>query len=323
MAFFIALRRIARGTFSRLFRAVFVVGLMCWDFSLAIYNLLTFKRKFGKVTPKGYPGEGGVWPAYIPPREGDSRCSCPGLNTMANHGLIPRDGRNISFKEVNGQLYTVYNFAPSFSLYTTRFLAQVLGRSPSSGHFDLSDLDVHNGIEHDASLVRRDTFHQFHQGLPDGELVAALLKSATGPPLKWDAQPASQGDLPSNESPYFNVAAQVSKATTDFDMNRSLTPVDLTRRLSERRRESKATNGQFSQDTGHKIFGSSNACTLVTIFGGHLRDIHTFLTEERLPEGWESRVRERKGLTIFALNRISMPVELSIEAEVNQPLNLL
>lgn len=68
---------------------------------------------------------------------------------------------------------------------------------------------------------------------------------------------------------------------------------------------------------------SNSACTLVTIFGGRLHDIHTFLTEERLPEGWESRVRERMGLTMFALNKISMPVELSIKEEVNQPLNLV
>lgn len=112
----------------------------------------------------------------------------------------------------------------------------------------------------------RDTFHQFHQGLPDGELVAALLKSATGPPPKGNPPSASQGHLPQNESPYFNVAAQVAKATTEFDMNRTLTPADLTRRLGERRRESKATNGQFSQDTGHKIFGSSKCVWLLLFF---------------------------------------------------------
>lgn len=83
-----ALRRIGRGTFSKLFDGFFFVGLMGWDFSLALVNLITFKRKVGRVTPKGLPGEGGVWPEYSPPREGDSRCSCPGLNAMANHGSL-------------------------------------------------------------------------------------------------------------------------------------------------------------------------------------------------------------------------------------------
>jgi hypothetical protein len=85
---FTALRRLGRGTLSRLFELGFYVGLMSWDFSLAIVNTFTFKRKIGQVTPKGKPGEGGVWPEYIPPREGDSRCSCPALNAMANHGTL-------------------------------------------------------------------------------------------------------------------------------------------------------------------------------------------------------------------------------------------
>jgi hypothetical protein len=82
------LRRIGRGTLSKLFDGIFILGLMAWDFSLAFVNLITFKRKVGRVTPKGHPGEGGVWPEYIHPREGDSRCACPGLNSMANHGLL-------------------------------------------------------------------------------------------------------------------------------------------------------------------------------------------------------------------------------------------
>jgi len=318
-----ALRRLGRGAYSRLFEVAFYVGFMSWDFSLAIVNLFTFKRKIGYVTPKGKPGEGGVWPEYIPPREGDSRCSCPALNAMANHGIISRDGRNLSFKELSGQIRSTYNFSPSFCLYVLRFIAHILRRSYTSGRFDLQDIDVHNGIEHDASLVRRDMFHQFNQGFPDGAAVAALLKSATGPPPKMSTYSSSQVHLPPNESPYFHAAAHVAKALADFDMDRTLTPADLTRQLGERRRESRANNKQYSLDTGHKMFGSSNGCTLLTIFGGRLPDIHTFLTEERLPEGWESRVRGQMGLTFCAFNCTVLPVELGIQEEVDQPLNLM
>ena len=83
-----ALRRIGRGAISKLFNVAFWLGCIGWDLSLILVNLITFKRKVGRVTPIGHPGEGGVWPEYIPPREGDSRCSCPGLNTMANHGSL-------------------------------------------------------------------------------------------------------------------------------------------------------------------------------------------------------------------------------------------
>jgi hypothetical protein len=87
MAFiFTALRRIGRGVFSKIVSTVILVDWMCWDLALVLVNLVTFKRKVGRVTPKGQPGEGGIWPEYIPPREGDSRSPCPGLNAMANHG---------------------------------------------------------------------------------------------------------------------------------------------------------------------------------------------------------------------------------------------
>lgn len=57
--------------------------------------------------------------------------------------------------------------------------------------------------------------------------------------------------------------------------------------------------------------------------GGRLRDIHTFLTEERLPEGWESRVRDQMGLTFLAFNHTVLRVELGIKEEVDQPLYLM
>jgi hypothetical protein len=51
-----------------------------------IGNFLTPNKPVGKVIPEGHPGFGGKWPEYIAPKDGDSRCSCPGLNAMANHG---------------------------------------------------------------------------------------------------------------------------------------------------------------------------------------------------------------------------------------------
>ena len=114
-------------------------------------------------------------------------------------------------------------------------------------------------------VTGRDTFEQFHQGMPDGALVAALIRSATGPPpssFKWQEQQQhtttpSQDPLPPNDSPYFSVAAHVAKATSDLDLNRTLTSSDLTRRLGECRREARRANPQYSLDFGHKMFGSS------------------------------------------------------------------
>jgi hypothetical protein len=63
--------------------------------------------------------------------------------------------------------------------------------------------------------------------------------------------------------------------------------------------------------------------TLLRIFGGRLSDIYTFLTEERLPDGWESRARDQMGLTHFSFNTTVIGVELGIKEEVEEPLNLL
>jgi hypothetical protein len=100
-----------------------------------------------------------MWPEYIPPKDGDSRCSCPALNVMANHGILPRDGKNISFKDLNAKVRTTYNFAPSFCFFVPNFAANFLNKSYAKDTFDLVELDLHNkGIEHDASLTRKFQF---------------------------------------------------------------------------------------------------------------------------------------------------------------------
>lgn len=63
--------------------------------------------------------------------------------------------------------------------------------------------------------------------------------------------------------------------------------------------------------------------TLLTVFGGRLDDIYTFLTEERFPKGWESRIRNQMGLTLLAFNSTVFRVELGINEELDQPLNLM
>lgn len=81
-----ALSRIFGGlasTASGIFTNICVFSL---DVVLFLLNIVSFKRKVGKVTLSGNPGYGGKWPEFIPPKEGDSRSACPALNAMANHG---------------------------------------------------------------------------------------------------------------------------------------------------------------------------------------------------------------------------------------------
>ena len=83
---------------------------------------------------------------------GDSRSACPMLNALANHGILPHDGRNITFKELNVKVRQSFNFAPSFCFFVPRFAAGFLNRDYFTDKFDLHELNLHadNAIEHDA-----------------------------------------------------------------------------------------------------------------------------------------------------------------------------
>ena len=55
-----------------------------------------------------------------------------------------------------------------------------------------------------------------------------------------------------------------------------------------------------------------SSSTLLNTFGGRVSDLDAFLREERLPQGWESRVRKRMGLTFADFNSTALKVELGI-----------
>ena len=48
----------------------------------------------------------------------------------------------------------VYNFAPSFAYFVPNYIGKILTRDYNKDTINLSDISVHNGIEHDASLCR-------------------------------------------------------------------------------------------------------------------------------------------------------------------------
>ncbi|KAJ6500945.1 Chloroperoxidase [Mycena sanguinolenta] len=274
------------------------VYIFSWDAGLWFVNLVTPNLKVGAVVPKRCPGEGGKWPPFVPPGEGDSRSACPALNAMANHGILPHDGRNIKFTEMTKTIRTTFNFAPTFCDFVPRFMAGLLKRDYKTGTCDLADISLHNGIEHDASLTRQDYQFDPDQGKPYLPYIDELLASATG---------------------------------KDKDGNLILTPEDLSRYSSKRRTEARATNPEFTLDNFHKMFGSANSSTLLTIFGGKIADLEPILTEERIPDGWESRILSRKGLTFLGFNSTVLKVERGIkegegsavlaESQSREPLN--
>jgi hypothetical protein len=268
------------GALHKIYIVLLKIYILSWDIVITCLNIVLPEKPVGKVIAKGYPGFDGRWPEYVPRKKGDSRCSCPAINAMANHGILPHDGRNITFPQLNHAIRTTYNFAPTFCLFVPNFVADYLKKSYSKDTFDLHDIDLHNGIEHDGSLTREDVYHQPDQSQIVVPLVEGLLDSASG---------------------------------KDKDGNALLLPKDLSAYSGKRRADARATNPEYTTSLIHRIFGSCNSSAMLTIFGGRANDLRTFLLEERLPEGWEPRIRKPYGSTIVSFNSTVLSVELGIK----------
>ncbi|KAE9572349.1 putative sterigmatocystin biosynthesis peroxidase stcC [Colletotrichum fructicola] len=88
----------------------------------------------------------------------DLRSPCPLLNSLANHGYLPRTGRNISVDALIEGMHAGLNLRDDAKLFF-RLQGNKALTASSTGDaqtFHLSDLITHDLIEHDASLSRAD-----------------------------------------------------------------------------------------------------------------------------------------------------------------------
>ncbi|KAK7049760.1 hypothetical protein VNI00_005791 [Paramarasmius palmivorus] len=90
---------------------------------------------------------------FEPAKPTDARGPCPGLNTLANHGFLPRDGRNISIPTVLKAGLEGFNVHRELLILAAK--AGLLA-SDLDEHFSLADIALHGNIEHDASVSRQD-----------------------------------------------------------------------------------------------------------------------------------------------------------------------
>ncbi|KAI0455295.1 Chloroperoxidase [Xylaria acuta] len=87
----------------------------------------------------------------------DTRGVCPILNTLANHGFLPRTGRDINENNLVQALYDALNIDHEFGLllFTAGRLANP---KPNATTFNLDHIDRHDLFEHDGSLSRQDAY---------------------------------------------------------------------------------------------------------------------------------------------------------------------
>ncbi|KAL8713677.1 MAG: hypothetical protein Q9220_002203 [cf. Caloplaca sp. 1 TL-2023] len=140
---------------------------------------------------------------YQPAGAIDLRSPCPVVNAFANHGLIPRDGRNVRAEELNS---AIDELGLGGILGKVLVWGAFLERSESSAstrwnplaymhwHFgtrdvnqkdpigipsiDLDQLSRHGAIEHDVSMTRLD-FAQGDNHSMQAHLVEQLLRSSS------------------------------------------------------------------------------------------------------------------------------------------------
>ncbi|CCM06423.1 uncharacterized protein FIBRA_08684 [Fibroporia radiculosa] len=90
---------------------------------------------------------------FVPPSRTDSRSPCPALNTLANHGFLPHDGRGISYSNYIRAMREGYNLSLPLATLLTYGGHMILSQYSA---LSLSDLSRHNFIEHNASLGHPD-----------------------------------------------------------------------------------------------------------------------------------------------------------------------
>ncbi|KAM0329546.1 hypothetical protein ACHAQA_004855 [Verticillium albo-atrum] len=115
------------------------------------------------LTAEAVPSLGHRWKA---PGGTDRRSPCPMVNSLANHGYLPRDGLNISLADLIVAFTDAVNLDPAATTLvgTKALTASTTGDSTT---FNLDDINAHGIIEHDGSLSRNDIFfgdnHSFNR----------------------------------------------------------------------------------------------------------------------------------------------------------------
>ncbi|KAL8278414.1 hypothetical protein RQP46_009104 [Phenoliferia psychrophenolica] len=94
-----------------------------------------------------------IFADWRPPGPYDSRSPCPILNALANHGILPRNGRGISLPMLMSAMLRGVGVGP-ISMAVAGTMALVGCQPAPSIFLDLESLGKHGVLEHDASLSR-------------------------------------------------------------------------------------------------------------------------------------------------------------------------
>ncbi|KAI1790535.1 Cloroperoxidase [Ganoderma leucocontextum] len=232
---------------------------------------------------------------YIPPGPDDSRAPCPGLNTLANHGYLPHDGRNLTLVQLVSAIHQVYGISrPLATVFAVGGLVKCGHWRGARRVLDLHDLARHGVLEHDGSLVHADATPGavYAPAEVDPKALRQLLESA----------PQGQGHLSLGDLCKAQVARQ-----------QAARPLSGTMALVARGELGLIYDvfGVPSRGSGDVLLEKSSSLDLIRGEGGVEGDagervvpkafLEQWLGEERLPDGWEGPVEGTSLVDLLAL----------------------
>jgi hypothetical protein len=209
---------------------------------------------------------------YQAPAPGACRSPCPALNTLANHGFLPRDGKNIDEAILKKALIDTYGLSWLFGSTFAKVATKKFAVSKTFSLCDTLKSDHNNnappssGIEHLASLTRLDR-------------------------LKWGTEADNTQIKPD--------ANQVNIVLNSSKDRQMITLTDFVRARQQLWAKTFATNPAHKNDPlikKEKIVAAVEGCLLLGVLSGDSGKkkyqissayAKSFMLDERFPAGWK------------------------------------
>jgi len=215
---------------------------------------------------------------YRAPSNTAERAPCPFLNSAANHGLLPRDGKHISADHLAELLPRVGLPKMMAGLLVKGLKSQFPKKGLDPQDFSLGQLKPARVVEHDLSLTRYDQYdeHLGHQ-TPEKELVDGLLGLA------------HQRHYKKGEEPYLNALdiAHWRQMRHDKEVSLGHTP---------------------DYNLVAQVQGTGECAMLVHILGrdGTIKEsvARSILQDEKFPDNWTPT--QENGFTLSARLGVAM-----------------
>jgi len=266
-------------------RAAIVIGVViafCATSSTAAPTALIehMRRHADRLKAAVATGEtvGDVWRAPLPT---DCRSPCPGLNMLANHGFLPRDGKNIDAPMLYKNFINVYGMGKLFASLLSKSGSKKF-TDPATGKFSLcalltsdqsTDQASHdNGVEHYASVTRLDR--------PGNTFTKATDISQRSPSM-----------------------AQIQVFLDSSTNGRVITFEDYARArrtLWDRTYAAKPWAKGSAVDKSEHMFAAAEGCLILGLLSGNSNGgklqisteyARSILFEEKFPVGWQKSTR--------------------------------